>query len=67
WSLEYYDKYKHRIASSNRAVSDGHAHRMALRYMVKMVLADIWKDWRALEGLDVRAPYQEAYLNHKHG
>jgi len=45
----------------------GNAHRMALRYMVKMVLADIWKDWRALEGLDVRAPYQEAYLNHKHG
>ena len=63
----FYDNYKHRIASSNRAVSDGHAHRMALRYMVKMVLADIWKDWRALEGLDVRAPYQEAYLNHKHG
>jgi len=63
----FYDDYKLRIQSAEKGVSDGHRHRMALRYMVKMVLLEIWKSWRELEGLEVRVPYQEEYLNHKHG
>ena len=63
---KFYDDYKHRLASSNRGRDDGHRHQMALRYMVKMVLLDIWRDWRALEGLEVREPYQAEYLGHRH-
>jgi hypothetical protein len=63
---KFYDDYKHRITCAGRGVSDGHRHRMALRYMIKMFLLDVWREWRAAEGLDVRAPYQEEYLGHKH-
>ena len=63
----FYDDYKHRLQSADKGMSDGHRHRMALRYMVKMVLLEIWKSWRELEGLEVRVTYQEEYLNHKHG
>lgn len=43
-----------------------HRHRYAIRKMVKMFLADLYKEWRAIEGLEVRPPYQEQYLGHKH-
>ena len=62
----FYDDYKHRLVSGNRGRSDGHRHRMALRYMVKQVLLEIWRDWRELEGLAVRPSYQEEYLGHTH-
>ena len=62
----FYDNYKHRLQSAGKGRDDGHRHQMAMRYMVKMVLLDIWKDWRTLEGLEVRPSYQEEYLGHKH-
>lgn len=37
-------------------------HNAAIRYMVKMFLADLWRTWRALEGLPVGKPYREAVL-----
>ena len=43
-----------------------HRHRAAIRYMIKMFLKDLYVQWRTLEGLDVRAPYQEEYLGKKH-
>jgi hypothetical protein len=43
-----------------------HRHRAAIRYMVKMFIADLYAAWRPLHGLNVRKPYQEEYLNHKH-
>lgn len=43
-----------------------HRHRAALRYMIKMFLADLYNTWRPLHGLEVRVPYQEQYLGHKH-
>ena len=46
--------------------SAGHRDRAAKRYMVKMFLKDLYVAWRELEGLPVRAPYQEEYLGHKH-
>ena len=61
-----YDDYKHRKASSGWGRSDGHRHNAAIRYMVKMVLLDIWKNWRAFEGLEVRPSYQEEKLGHTH-
>lgn len=46
--------------------SDAHRHRAAMRYMVKMFLADMWEHWRRLEGLEVRPSYQQEYLGHTH-
>jgi len=43
-----------------------HRDRAAQRYMVKMFLADLYNVWRAMEGLEVRPPYQEEKLGHKH-
>lgn len=63
-----YDDYKHRL--ENHAVykdhSKGHRHNMAVRYMVKVFLADLWVTWRTLENLPVTAPYHEAKLGLKH-
>jgi len=46
--------------------SDAHRHAAAVRYMVKMFLMEFWKQWRTLEGLDVRVPYMEEYLGRTH-
>lgn len=62
----FYDNYKNRWVSQGKGMSDGHRHKAAIRYMVKMLLLDIWKNWRQLEGLEVRPPYQEEYLDHQH-
>jgi len=42
-------------------------HNAALRYMVKMFLADLWKQWRILEGLPVTPTYNEARRGYGHG
>jgi hypothetical protein len=47
-------------------VCDGHRHKAANRYMVKMFLIDLYKMWREFEGLPIRKPYQEEYLGHEH-
>lgn len=60
----YYDNLKTRELA--KGTPKGHAHNRALRYMVKMFLADMYAVWRELEGLEVRAPYQEEKLGHKH-
>ena len=63
----FYDDYKLRKQSEGWGMSDGHRHRAALRYLAKMVLLSIWREWRQLEGLPVRDSYQEEYLGHRHG
>jgi hypothetical protein len=47
--------------------SDAHRHQAALRYMVKMFLAELFVQWRTSLGLPVPAPYSEAVLGRKHG
>ena len=42
-------------------------HRMALRYMMKMFLRDLWLTWREIEGLPVTADYATAKLGIVHG
>lgn len=43
-------------------------HRAAIRYMIKVFLLDLYKEWRAMEGLEVHPPYSEAKLGMaKHG
>ncbi len=44
----------------------GHRDRAAKRYMIKMFVRDLYEAWREIEGLEVRPPYQEEYLGHKH-
>lgn len=65
-----YYEYKHRLENSTRAneLTPNHIHNMAVRYMVKRFVADLWTAWRELEGLEIRVPYEVEYLGHKpHG
>ena len=82
YALDYYYPYKERLEQSEKKVkhrsggkvelmawkdvSKGHRDMAAKRYMIKMFLKDLYAVWRGLEGLDVREPYQEQYLGHKH-
>jgi hypothetical protein len=78
YALNYYYPYKKRLAQEEnevlhigkdvawKDVSKGHRDRAAKRYMIKMFLKDLYVAWRTIEGLPVRAPYQEEYLGHKH-
>lgn len=42
-----------------------HRHGASIRKMIKHFLADFWKVWRTLEGLDTPMLYPEAKLGHK--
>jgi len=65
WTKIYYNRKQYRI-NSGWGVSDGHRHHDAMRYMIKMLLLDIWMKWREHEGLEVRPSYQEEKLGHKY-
>lgn len=82
WAAVYYD-YKHRMENhalhgihndkvkdenDRMTASKGHRHNMAMRYMIKMFLIELYTKWRGLEGLEVSLPYSEAKLQmKKHG
>lgn len=61
-----YDDYKHRLESKGWGMSDGHRHQASIRYMVKMLLLDVWKGWRESEKLPIRPSYHEEKLGHVH-
>ena len=63
-----YDNYKNRLRNhpDHKDKSKGHTHNMAVRYMVKMFLVDLYKVWREIEGLEVYPPYSEAKLGLRH-
>jgi len=63
-----YDNYKHRLEhmDAHKEKSKGHRHNMAIRYMIKIFLIDLYKNWRALEGLPVAPSYAEAKLGKIH-
>jgi len=65
---DIYDNYKHRLQHNPKHVdkTEGHRHRMALRYMIKMFLVDLYANWREIEGLTVHPPYHEAKLGLRH-
>lgn len=42
-----------------------HIHKMAVRHMMQDFLADLWTEWRQLEGLPVRSSYKEEKLGKK--
>ena len=45
--------------------SDGHKHKMSVRYMIKEFLRDLWVEWRSYEGYELSEPYEVAYLGRK--
>lgn len=63
-----YDGYKHRL--QNRpdwtGNSKGHVHSAAIRYMIKIFLADLYAAWKAAENLPAHLPFHEAKLGLKH-
>lgn len=63
-----YDDYKHRLKHRPDWAerSDGHRHNAAMRYMIKMFLLDLWRNWREVEGLPIVPSYAEAKLGIKH-
>jgi len=65
---EIYDDYKHRLEHhpKHQAKTKMHRHNMAVRYMIKEFLADLWREWRTLEGLPVRERYNEGKLGIVH-
>lgn len=64
-----YDDYKNRLEQNpiHQDKTPLHRHNMAIRYMVKMFIIDLYNAWRPLEGLPVAAPYHEAKLGLIHG
>lgn len=66
---EIYNHYKNRLVNDSRHAEKTKKwrHNMAMRYMVKIFLCDLYNAWRPLEGLDVAPTYQEAKLGHVHG
>ena len=65
---EIYYNYKTRLENhpNHQAKSKGHRHNMANRYVVKLFLVDLHREWRTLEGLSVSVPYSEGKLGIKH-
>lgn len=65
---DIYTQYKFRLQNSPRHAdkSDGHKHNMAMRYMIKIFLQDLYVAWRTLEGLPVAPPYSQAKLGLLH-
>lgn len=78
---DIYRDYKHRLENhrvygiqndgvknekGKVAVSKLRRHNMAVRYMVKRFLADLYVAWRTMEGLPVEPEYSVAKLKRKH-
>ena len=65
----YYD-YRERNADTRNEkgehLNDLHLHRRANRHMLKHFVQDMYAAWRKIEGLEVRVPYAEEYLDKVH-
>lgn len=61
---EIYDGYKHRLANNpdHASKTKAHINNMALRYIIKIFMIDLHREWRTIEGLSVPEPYHVAKL-----
>lgn len=66
---QIYDNYKNRLENHpmHQSKTKGHRHAMSQRYMLKILLIDLYNAWRPLEGLIVAPTYAEAKLGLVHG
>jgi len=64
---DVYLGYKNRISldPARAEYSKDRLNKMAIRYMIKMFLRDLWMEWRALEGLSVTEPWEVKMLGMK--
>jgi hypothetical protein len=64
-----YYNYKNRLENTPAHMEKTklHRHRMAMRYMIKRFLVDLYLNWRRIEGLEVHEEYSVAKLGMKHG
>lgn len=62
-----YRNYRNRLEHREdlKDLSLKHKHSMAVRYMIKIFIADMWATWRKLEGYEVSEPYEVAKLGMK--
>jgi hypothetical protein len=65
---DIYDNYRHRLDNNpaHDEKSKGHKHNMAIRYMIKMFIIDLYVAWKECEGQEVFVPYHEAKLGLVH-
>lgn len=56
---KFYDDFKLRWVTAGRGNNPAHVHKAAMRHMIKMLLKQIWLDWRRLEGLEIVPDYHE--------
>lgn len=63
-----YDGYKNRLENhpAHAEKTKLHRHNMAIRYMVKRFLVDLYQAWRTIEGLPVAQEYSEGKLGMVH-
>jgi len=63
--------YEHKTCLENhtkhKEKTKGHRHNMAMRYMIKRFLVDLYVAWKTLEGLPVSEEYSVAKLGRVHG
>ena len=57
-----YCDYKMRQIQKHPDYSRSHIERMALRWMIRGFVKDLWIAWRELEGLPVTIPYEVEFL-----
>jgi len=67
YAEEFYN-YRTRIENhpAHKDKTPGHRKNMAVRYMVKRFLVDLYAAWRAIEGLPVAPEYSEGKLGMVH-
>lgn len=65
--VEIYLDYLSRLNQrpDTKELTDMHKHRMAVRYMIKQFLRDLWVLWRTAEGYEISEPYEVAKLGMK--
>lgn len=63
-----YNGYKHRLQNTPEKAewTKMHIHNAAKRYMIKMFLLDLHREWRKVEGYPASVPYHEAKLGIRH-
>ena len=65
---EAYYNYKNKLENHpiHKTKTKLHRHNMANRYMIKLFLIDLHREWRTIAGLPVSVPYSEGKLGMKH-
>jgi len=64
FSRKLYDEYKAYEFTRNPDITAGHAHRRAIRRVVKLLVSCMWRVWREGEGLPAANAYVIAHGGH---